>query len=84
MVRQICFVICCLLIAAEASAFPLTSRPTLPIVIEEAKARVALRSSRAAVRRKSSSVSVSVIIIRKERRLPRKKKYVIPDIPKPK
>jgi hypothetical protein len=43
-----------------------------------------LRSSRAAVRRKSSSVSVSVIIIRKERRLPRKKKFVIPDIPKPK
>jgi hypothetical protein len=53
-------------------------------LIEEAKGRVVVRRAKPVVVRKSPSVSLSLTIIRKEQRRPRKKTYAIPDIPKPK
>jgi hypothetical protein len=68
---------------ALAEAFPVQSRGLHSSLIEDAKGRVVVRSAKPMVVRKSSSLSLSLTIIRKEQRSKRKK-FVIPDIPKPK
>jgi hypothetical protein len=69
---------------ALAEAFPVQSRGWHSSLIEDAKGRVIMLPTKPVVVRKSSSPSFSLTIIRKEQRRPRKKAFVIPDIPKPK
>ena len=68
---------------APAAAFPSQMRMPHVSLIEEAKGRVMVRSAKPVVVRKSPSLSLSLTIIRKEQRSKRRK-FVIPDIPKPK
>lgn len=69
--------------AAPAAAFPSQMRMPHVSLIEEAKGRVVVRPAKPVVVRKSPSLSLSLTIIRKEQRSKRRK-FVIPDIPKPK
>ena len=70
-------------LATPAAAFPNQMHMPHVSLIEEAKGRIVMRRAKPVVVRKSSSVSLSLTIIRKEQRSKRKK-FVIPDIPKPK
>ena len=71
-------------LTAPALAFPVQLHIPYGSLIEEVKGRVIVRSTKPVVVRKSSSPSFSLTIIRKEQSRPRKKAFVIPDIPKPK
>ena len=82
--RHISLVVLICTFPALAQAFPVQWRGAHISLIEEAKGRVVVRRAKPVVVRKSSSVSLSLTIIRKEQRRPRKKTYAIPDIPKPK
>jgi len=81
--RHISIVLLICSFPALAEAFPVQSRGLHSSLIEEAKGRVVVRSAKPVVVRKSSSLSLSLTIIRKEQRSKRKK-FVIPDMPKPK
>lgn len=70
-------------LASPAAAFPAQMRMPHVSLVEEAKGRIVLRQTKPVVVRKSSSLSLSLTLIRKEQRRPRPK-FVIPDIPKPK
>jgi hypothetical protein len=71
-------------LGGPVSAFPIQPQLAHVGLIEEAKGRVIVRPTKPGVVRKSSSPSFSLTIIRKEQRRPRKKTFVIPDIPSPK
>ena len=81
--RHISIVLLICSFPALAEAFPVQSRGWHSSLIEEAKGRAVMRSAKPVVVRKSSSLSLNLTIIRKEQRSKRKK-FVIPDIPKPK
>ena len=80
--RHCCVALLLSVLAAPAEAIPAHMRLAQPWLIEKVKGGVVLRPARTIVVRKSTRLSLSVSISRRESGRTRKKTYAIPDIPK--